>query len=77
MIAYKTRAEQTIEHLLSLKRPLEEDEQDALYKALHADYMRKWRAHRAAKYGCSVETTEERHNKLRRVQREFIQAMAA
>ena len=55
MIAHKTRAQQRLEHLLSLKRPLEPDEQDELYRSLHADYMRKWRAHK-------VQCEAEEHN---------------
>jgi len=44
-----TRSQQRIEQLLALKRPLMAEEQDDLYKALHADYMWHWRQERAAK----------------------------
>lgn len=48
MIPHKTRAEQRIHHLINIGRPLTEEESDELYRALHADYMRKWRQARAA-----------------------------
>lgn len=44
---YKTRAQQKLEWLESLRRPLTEAEQNDLYRALHADYMRCWRIHKA------------------------------
>lgn len=43
----KTRSEQRIEQLINIGRPLTEEESDELYRALHADYMRKWRLARA------------------------------
>lgn len=43
----KTRAEQRIEQLVNAGRPLTPEESDELYRALHADYMRKWRTERA------------------------------
>lgn len=43
----KTRSEQRIEQLINAGRPLTDHESDELYRALHADYMRKWRARRA------------------------------
>lgn len=39
----KTKSEQRIEHLINIGRPLTDEESDELYRALHADYMRKWR----------------------------------
>lgn len=46
--ATKTRSEQRIEQLINCGRPLSDQESDELYRALHADYMRKWRLARAA-----------------------------
>lgn len=43
----KTRSEQRIEQLINCGRPLTEEESNELYRALHADYMRKWRAEKA------------------------------
>lgn len=43
----KTRSEQRIEQLINVGRPLTDKESDELYRALHADYMRKWRADKA------------------------------
>lgn len=45
----KTRAQQRIEQLINAGRPLTEAESDELYRALHADYMKKWRDRRAAR----------------------------
>jgi hypothetical protein len=42
-----TRAEQRIAQLINIGRPLTEEESDELYRALHADYMRKWRFEKA------------------------------
>lgn len=43
----KTKAEQRIAWLINVGRPLTPEESDELYRALHADYMRKWRQERA------------------------------
>jgi hypothetical protein len=43
-----TRSQQRLEELINAGRPLTEPEQDELYRALHADYMRKWRGAKAA-----------------------------
>lgn len=43
----KTRSEQRIEQLINCGRPLTDEESDELYRALHADYMRKWRQEKA------------------------------
>jgi DNA-binding Lrp family transcriptional regulator len=42
-----TRSQQRIAQLINIGRPLTEEESDELYRALHADYMRKWRAEKA------------------------------
>jgi class 3 adenylate cyclase len=42
-----TRSQQRIKHLIALKRPLTVEESEDLYRALHADYMRKWRLAKA------------------------------
>jgi hypothetical protein len=42
-----TRSQQRLEELIALRRPLTPVEQDELYRALHADYMRKWRIAKA------------------------------
>lgn len=47
MTETKTRAQQRIEQLINIGRPLTDPESDELYRALHADYMRQWRAQRA------------------------------
>jgi hypothetical protein len=47
MHATLTRSEQRIAQLINIGRPLNEEESEELYRALHADYMRKWRAERA------------------------------
>ncbi len=39
----KTRSQQRIEQLINAGRPLTQAEGDELQRALHADYMRKWR----------------------------------
>lgn len=39
----KTRSQQRIEQLVNAGRPLTDDESNDLYRALHADYMCKWR----------------------------------
>lgn len=36
-----TRSQQRMAQLIALKRPLTDAESDELYRALHADYMRK------------------------------------
>lgn len=60
-----TRSQQRIKQLIALKRPLTEEESDELYRALHADYMRKWRAEKAKrlqrKAGCFVQTEARKH----------------
>lgn len=43
----KTRSEQRIEQLINIGRPLTDEESEELYRALHADYMRKWRTEKA------------------------------
>jgi hypothetical protein len=42
-----TRSQQRIEQLINIGRPLTEEESEELYRALHADYMRKWREAKA------------------------------
>ena len=42
-----TRSQHRLKYLETLGRPLTGAEQDELYRCLHADYMLKWRAHRA------------------------------
>jgi adenylate kinase len=42
-----TRSQQRIAQLINIGRPLTEEESDELYRALPADYMRKWRAEKA------------------------------
>jgi adenylate kinase len=44
-----TRSQQRIAQLINAGRPLTEEESEELYRALHADYMRKWRAEKAKK----------------------------
>lgn len=39
----QTRSQQRIHQLINIGRPLTDEESDELYRALHADYMRKWR----------------------------------
>lgn len=60
-----TRSQQRIKQLIALKRPLTEEESDELYRALHADYMRKWRAEKARrlqrKAGRFVQTEARKH----------------
>lgn len=61
----KTKAEQRIEQLINCGRPLTDEESDELYRALHADYMRKWRAERAKRArreaGRFVQTEARKH----------------
>jgi hypothetical protein len=38
---YKTRAEQKLEHLSSLKRPLSDEESQDLRRSMHAVYCRR------------------------------------
>lgn len=42
-----TRSQQRIAQLINIGRPLTDEESDELYRALHADYMRKWRLAKA------------------------------
>lgn len=56
----RTRSQTRLEQLLSLKRPLDELEQEELYRALHADYMRQWRA-KKAEGGRFVEAEARKH----------------
>lgn len=51
MTHLKTKAEQRLEQLCNCGRPLTETESDELYRALHADYQRKWRQRKAAAAG--------------------------
>lgn len=48
--AFKTRSELALEHLESLKRPLTDEESDQLRRALHAVYIRGWRATKLAQH---------------------------
>lgn len=45
----KTKSEQIIEQMVNAGRPLTDEESDDLYRALHADYMHKWRKARATR----------------------------
>lgn len=60
-----TRSEQRIKQLIALKRPLTERESEELYRALHADYMRKWRVEKAKQIereaGRFVQTESRKH----------------
>jgi adenylate kinase len=47
MHATLTRSQQRIAQLINIGRSLTEEESEELYRALHADYMRKWRAAKA------------------------------
>lgn len=47
---FKTRAEQKLEWLESLGRPLTEDESEELRRCLHATYMGNWRASMVAQH---------------------------
>jgi hypothetical protein len=42
-----TPSQQRLVDLINIGRPLTNEESDELYRALHADYMRKWRAEKA------------------------------
>lgn len=44
----KTRAQQRLEWLESLNRPLTDGESDMLRRSLHAGYMTRWNANRLA-----------------------------
>ncbi len=48
----KTRSQQRIEQLVNAGRALTQAESDELYRALHADYMRKWRLAKAENEVC-------------------------
>ncbi len=48
MIAHKTRAEQRLEWLSGLDRPLTDEESEMLRRSLHADYMNRWRSNKLA-----------------------------
>jgi hypothetical protein len=48
--AYKTRSEQALEHLQTLKRPLTDEESDELRRSMHAVYERKRRQSRLAQH---------------------------
>lgn len=65
--------DERIKHLVGLSRPLTDDEQAELYRALHANYMREWRAARIEREA-NAETLEkdrqENTQTLARVQRE-------
>lgn len=73
-----TKAEQRIAHLIALsgERSLTDEESDDLYRALHADYCRKWRAARKAAderrrdIARSCPTTERDAILLRKLRRE-------
>lgn len=43
-----TRSQQRMRDLINADHPLSDGERDELYRCLHADYMRKWRAAKAA-----------------------------
>lgn len=74
----KSGPEQRIEYLIALsgERALTEAESDDLYRALHADYCRKWRAARKAAderrrdIARSCPTTERDAILLRKLRRE-------
>lgn len=72
----KTRSEQRIEQLINIGRPLTEEESDELYRALHADYMRKWRlakaaaAERAWRQSMTAQQRKEEKRLLERVKQE-------
>ncbi len=79
--ATKTRSQQRLEQLINAGRPLTQAESDELYRALHADYMRKWRQRRAAQMGrearrfaIAQERKRETHT-LAKVQRELARGM--
>lgn len=73
-----TRSQQRIQQLVALKRPLTEEESDELYRALHADYMRKWRIERAKQVereaGRFIQTESRKHELelLKRARSELI-----
>jgi adenylate kinase len=60
-----TRSQQRIDQLINCGRPLTEEESDELYRALHADYMRKWRIEKAKQLqriaGRFVESETRKH----------------
>ena len=68
-----TKSEQRLRWFDSLTRPLTEDEQEEYYRALHANYMREWRAARVEREA-NAETLEkdkrENAQTLERVQKE-------
>ena len=68
-----TKSEQRLQWFDSLTRPLTEDEQNEYYRALHANYMRAWRAARIEREA-NAETLEkdkrENAHTLERVQKE-------
>lgn len=72
-------AEQRIAHYLGLNRPLTDEKSNDLYRALHADYMRKWRQLRAEQAerdaGRFMLSEERRRDQatLQRVQSEMYQ----
>ncbi len=62
-IVAKTRSQQRLEQLINAGRPLTKAESDELYRALHADYMRKWRLAKAeneiTRYDLAISKVEE------------------
>jgi hypothetical protein len=79
----KTRSQQRIEQLINAGRPLTDEESDELYRALHADYMRKWRAAKAeaiarrASYHVEIEARQHERELLERLRDEMHQEVAA
>jgi hypothetical protein len=77
MHATLTRSQQRIAQLINMGRPLTEEESEELYRALHADYMRKWRAEKLKRVkreaGRFVRDEAKKHNLqlLRRVRAEM------
>lgn len=65
-VPFKTRAEQTLEHLTTLKRPLTDEESDLLRRSLHAVYCYKRNAKLQQHRNEELET-------LRNVEREAVQ----
>lgn len=72
---FKTLAEQRLEHLESLNRPLTDEESDELRRSLHAVYCHKLRLERAARLerelsGALIEHAKAERETLLKVARE-------
>lgn len=70
----KTRAEQKLDHLQSLDRPLSAAEKAEIDRCIHAIYMREWRYRKASEEVRTIPLIQARREELETLDKVLAEA---